>query len=148
MQLGDSPLFVEVTMEYEYKLSEAYANIAHEVINTVPELEYLKEAPVSIGYMASDYKKKSKKRLVFGECVKVKDMYKAFVPFDFLIIIYDPNAELLNENQLRILIEHELLHIQIENQDDINPVYSINPHDIEDFRSIVEKYGIDWADDI
>lgn len=133
-------------MEYEYKLSEAYANIANEVINSVPELEYLKEAPVSIGYMASNYRKKSKGKLVFAECMKVKDVYKAFTPFDLLVVVYEPNAELMNEEQLRILLEHELLHIKIENEDDINPIYSINPHDVEDFRSIIDKYGIEWAD--
>lgn len=137
-------------MQYKYTLNERYAELAHQVIHSVPELKHLASAQVSIGYMESNCKKKSHGRIVFAECMKVKDIYKAFTPFDFLIVVYEPNVLLMNEEQLKILLEHELLHIKIENPDDIEPVYSINPHDVEDFRSILDKYGMDWAavDDI
>lgn len=137
-------------MEHKYTLNERYTELAHQVIHSVPELNYLASAQVTIGYMESDYKKKSHGRVVFAECIKVKDIYKYFTPCDFLIVVYEPNVALMDEVQLKILLEHELLHIKIENPDDIEPVYSINPHDVEDFRSILDKYGIDWnaVDDI
>ncbi len=133
-------------MEYTYSLSDYYTELAQNVIADVPELNYLAEAPISIGYMESNRRKKAKGKLVFAECMKVKDVYKYFTPFDFLVVVYEPNAGLMNEEQLRILLEHELLHIRIENEDDINPIYSINPHDVEDFSSVINKYGIKWAD--
>lgn len=47
--------------------------------------------------------------------------------------------------KLLILLEHELLHIGV-NTDGNEPSFYIVPHDIEDFRSIIEKYGTDWSD--
>jgi hypothetical protein len=48
----------------------------------------------------------------------------------------------MDEHQLEILMEHELRHIGITDNGDL----VIEPHDIEDFRAIIDDYGLDWSD--
>lgn len=46
---------------------------------------------------------------------------------------------------MEILLEHELMHIDYAPGDiDTPPVIKIRPHDAQEFRRIIEKYGIDW----
>ena len=40
----------------------------------------------------------------------------------------------------------KLLHIGIDYRQGGEEVYSIRPHDVEDFKVIIEKYGVDWAE--
>jgi len=124
-------------------LSEEYTEMAEELIDNLPELQKLKNADVDIGYLVSDKAKKSHGRLVFGECEKVQDKNKWSIPFDFLIIIYDRNCTGMTEEQLRILLYHELLHVGVEETDGETRFY-VRPHDTQDFREILEKYGYDW----
>ena len=46
---------------------------------------------------------------------------------------------MLNENQIKVLMLHELRHIGMGDRG-----LTIVPHDIEDFSDILEKYGLDW----
>ena len=129
-------------MDYTY--SEEYQRIGEEVMRDVPELNYLLDADIRVAFVASKKaKKRSKNSRTCGECVKVQELYKAFTPYDFLIVFYEPNIQHMNEAQLRILAEHELLHIGYEEGPE-GPRYSIVPHDYEDFKQIIDKYGTDW----
>lgn len=127
-----------------YVESEQYAAIGMEVIDNVPELRYLRTADVRISFLACDKPKTSNGKNVFGECVKVQDLYKVFCPYDFFIIFYDKNIAGLNDEQLKILMEHELLHVGVED-DDPAPRYFVKPHDYDDFKQITNKYGTEWA---
>ena len=130
-------------MEQAYQ-SKEYAELAEEVINEHEDLQWIKDAGISIGYLGSDKEKKSKQRAVLGECIKVKDLYKAYIPHDFLIVIYEPNTQELTEEQLKILLYHELLHVGM-NDSGTETRYVVNPHDVEDFRAVLDRYGMDWA---
>jgi hypothetical protein len=55
-----------------------------------------------------------------------------------------PNVDGMTERQLEILMYHELLHVGMtEDGEDVK--YIVNPHDVEEFRTIIDKYGIDWS---
>lgn len=124
-------------------LSEEYTELAADLIETVPELEHLRGAEVTIGYLWSDRKKKSHGMTVYGECEKVPDKLKWCVPFDFLVVIYDQNCADMSEEKLKILLIHELMHVGIEEKENA-PRYYIRPHDTQDFRQILETYGYGW----
>ncbi len=126
------------------KRSEEYQKIGQEVMAEIPELRWLQNADVRICFMASDQKKTSKGKEVLGECIKVQDLYKEFCPFDFLIVFYDQNIGDLDDKRLKILAEHELLHVGVDDSNG-EVKYSIIPHDYDDFRQITNKYGTDWA---
>lgn len=124
-------------------ISEDYTEIAHELIETEDILKYIRQSEATIIYLASDQEKKSKGRLIFGECEKVPNKWKWAVPCDFTITIFEPNVERFSEEQLRILLLHELLHVGIE-KDGNEERYRIIPHDIEEFKVILDRYGVNW----
>lgn len=69
---------------------------------------------IKILYVYSDEEKKSNKKIVFGSCEKVPDKYKFLIPYDFIIRVYEPNTTYFDDEQLKTLLHHELLHIHFE----------------------------------
>ena len=122
-----------------------YTNIALELLMNEPSLQHIKESHAVIIYLESDYAKTSKGKLVFGQCEKVADKYKWGLPADFTITVFEPNVQKFTEDQIRILLHHELLHVGIDKKADGSESYSIVDHDIEDFKLILDKYGTDWS---
>lgn len=126
--------------------SEEYQEIIQELIDTEPCLEYIRDSSVTIVALGSDQERKANGKTVFGECEKIQAKYKWCVPCDFTITVFEPNTERFTDDQLRILLLHELMHVGIE-RDGNEEKYRIIPHDVEEFRAIIERYGVNWADD-
>ena len=122
-------------------INEDYQKIANELIATRPELEDIKNSDVTIICLASDQEKKSNGKLIFGQTEKIADKYKWGIPCDFTITIFDPNVAYWTAEQMKILMLHELLHVGVDG----DRLY-IRPHDLEDFKSIIAEYGVDWAE--
>lgn len=84
------------------------------------------------------------------QCVRVKgkktnsyaDVRKIFFPASlytnkkWLISFYDSFDDLPEEKQ-KIVIMHELMHIDIDKE-------KLKKHNVEDFREILEIHGINW----
>lgn len=126
-------------------INNDYAEIADELIRDEYSLFHLLESRAKIIYLSSDYAKTSKGKLVFGQCEKIQDKYKWGIPADFTITVFEPNAAKFTDDQIRILLHHELLHVGIDKKADGSESYSIVDHDIEDFKLILDKYGTDWS---
>lgn len=123
-----------------------YEAIAQELINTEPELKYIKDSRVKIAFLDSDQSKKADKdKLVLGECEKVAAKNKWAISYDFTITLFTPNLVGLSEAQIRIVLFHELLHVGIEPGPDGDELYSVRKHDLEDFKLIIDRFGTDWA---
>ena len=125
-------------------ISEAYTDIAQDLICTEDALAHLRGVDAQIAYLSSDLEKKSNRKVVYAQCEKVPDRFKWSVPFDFTITVFEPNVERFTDEQMRILLFHELLHVGID-LDGNEEQYYIVPHDIEDFRKIINEYGLDWS---
>ncbi len=125
-------------------LNEEYAEIAQALIDSEDVLEYIRESQVSIAYLSSDLKKKDNGRLVHAQCELVADKYKWGIPADYMITVYEPNVLGFTDEQMKILLFHELLHIHIGYQDG-EEKYTTNPHDLEDFKYIIDRFGTDWS---
>lgn len=127
-------------------MNEFYQQIAKELIEVRPELAEIRNSNVQIVLLSSTHKAKSKGKLVFGQCEKVAEKYKWAIPADFTITIFEPNVEGFTDEQLSILIFHELLHVGVEyDEESGEEKFSIVPHDLEDFKAVVDEYGTDWA---
>lgn len=126
------------------EISEKYAEIGQRLIRRDKLLRGIRDSDVRIVYLSSDHEKKSKGRIICGECEKIPDKYKWCIPYDFSITVFEPNVERFDDRQLRILLLHELLHVGIE-LDGNEEIYFVKPHEIEDFRAILRRYGKDWA---
>lgn len=128
------------------EVSEAFEKIGGRLIETEKELAYIKNSQVKIIYLVSNQAKKSSQKIVHGECEKVPAKYKWAINADFTITLFAPNNAHMSAKQLEILIFHELLHIGIEEAEDGGENYSIVPHDLEDFKKIIEKFGTNWSE--
>lgn len=129
----------------QYEIYEPYAELGAEVIRKEPSLRWIGETDVRIGFLRSFKEKKHHGKLVFGECEKVKEQYKPFCPYDFLIIFYEENIVGFDERMLYALMHHELLHVGV-NDNDGELAYRVNPHDVEEFDEIISRYGLHWAE--
>ena len=125
--------------EQEYYTSDIYATMSEDIIREkFPEIL---ACGVSVGILSSTKEKKvGRTKLVLGECKKVSPMYRVFCPYDFIIIIYDANCAGMTDEQMKILLWHELEHIGIDGNGELY----VKPHDFEDFNDIIEKHGLRW----
>ena len=126
-------------------INDRYAEIGADLINTEPALIDIKNSQATIIYLSSEHEKKADGKIVYGQCEKVAEKYKWGIPCDFTITVFEPNIAGLTDDQLRILLFHELLHVGIEFNADGSETYSIHPHDLEDFKLIIDKFGTDWS---
>lgn len=127
-------------------INENYKAIAEHLIETEPDLLYIKDSRVRIAYLESDQSKKADKdKLVLGECEKVAAKNRWAIDYDFTITLFKNNLIGLSEEQIEIVLFHELLHVGIELGADGDEIYSVRKHDLEDFKIIIDKYGTDWA---
>lgn len=126
------------------KINEDYQEIGNELIETEEVLNYIKDSNVQIIFLSSELKKSQNGKTIFAQCEKVQDKNKWAIPCDFTITVFEPNCTTLTPDQLRILLFHELLHVGITYDNELNEVYSINPHDLEDFKYIIDRFGTEW----
>jgi predicted metallopeptidase len=134
----------ELLKQYKDELELAYAEpspemeaLAERIIAKREELHFIKDYEIHVGYVRSTEAKRGKK-VTYADCRKLNEIFKAYLPFDYIITFY-ADAEMLTENQQIILMLHELKHI------DVGPKgLTIRPHDIEDFEDILMQYGINW----
>ncbi len=121
-----------------------YENIGINLINELEEFKDIRESDVMIAFLSSEKEKKQNHKTIYGECIKVDNNYKWICPYDFMIILYEPNIADFNDKQIETLIRHELHHIGIDYTDK-GLKYYIVPHDIEEFWEIIADCGLDWS---
>lgn len=126
-----------------FEKSDLLAEIGKKIImENEEEFQDLIDYGCRIGYQFSDSPKKSAGKLVYADTTKVSDKLKGFANLDFVITFYSPNTEELSEEIMERLMYHELLHVGFK-----EGVAAIIPHDLEDFKKVVEKWGVDWICD-
>ena len=125
----------------EYEVSEEYGVLGADIITE--KLPWILAAGISIGFLASTKeKKRGKTKKILGDCTKVPERWKPYCPHDFVITIYETSCIGMTDDQLRILIWHELQHVGMDDKGK----YYVRPHDVEDFDDILNIYGMRWAD--
>lgn len=87
--------------------SKKYRLMANKLIRTLPEFADIKAAKVKIAYLSSLEEKKRNKRTIFADCNLVSDRYSWCCPYDFFIVVYEPNVVGFSEKQLETLLRHE-----------------------------------------
>lgn len=127
-------------------INPKYRRIARRLISREPELQYIAESRVRIAFLESDAEKAEKGKLILGQCERVPEKFRWAVHYDFMITVFAPNVERFDRRQMEALLFHELLHVGIE-QDGFEEKYSVVPHDFEEFRTIMERYGLDWSEE-
>lgn len=138
---GGEPRFYYRIMRHCRK----YGDIGRKLIRELPEFCDLYESDVRIAYLSCQKEKTKNHKIIFAECCKVEEKYAWCCKYDFFIVVYEPNISDFTEEQLRILIRHELHHVGIE-YTDTGLKYYIVPHDVEEFWEIIREHGLDWSE--
>lgn len=125
----------------DYEVAEDLRDLGERVVNKMPELHIIKDYDIRVAYVRSYEAKRDKGKTVYADCRKVRGTFTAYLPFDFIVTFYEPNVYIMTENQKKILMLHELRHISIGERG-----LRIENHDVEDFRDILIRFGIDWND--
>jgi len=84
-------------------------------------------------------------KTVWAHIFKVTPYMKMFTDLDYVVEVSGDIWEMIDDEMKKILLEHELDHVCITEKDDGTPVLKTLKHDVQDFRSIIRKYGIDWT---
>lgn len=123
----------------DYEVADDLRELGEKIISAMPELSIIRDYDAKIGYVRSFEAKRDKGRSINADCRKINGTYTAYLPFDFVITFYEPNVYHMSENQKKILMLHELRHIGIGERG-----FRIENHDVEDFRDILDRFGIEW----
>ncbi len=128
----------------ELELIDAEVNnglkeLADQIINRYTHLYFIKEFEIKVGYVSCQEAKQDRSKIINAECIKVKPWMKAYLPYDYIIVFYEPNIFHMTQNQRKILLMHELQHIEVGPKG-----LKIRLHDTEDFNNIVGEYGLNW----
>ena len=126
---------------FQCEVSEELRQLAEKIIAARPELYYIEEFNIRVGYVLSYEAKKKDGRIVNADCRKVTGPFVAYLPYDFVITFYEPNISYMSDNQKKILMLHELRHVGIGMKG-----FIVSPHEVEDFRGIIKEFGISWDD--
>jgi hypothetical protein len=128
--------------------SEEYEKIGMELIENHPLLEVLKTfidaQRIKLIFLESTKEKKSSHGIIHADCEKIADSKRWAIDADFVITVYKPNVLNFSKEQMLILILHELMHVGLELTEKGDLKKYIVPHSIQDFRYILEKYGLNW----
>ena len=126
------------------QMNDIYAKIGADLIANEDVLFDVRNSQATIIYLSSDFAKTDKGRLVLGQCEKVQDKYKWGIPADFTITLFEPNIVNKSQEAIKRIILHELLHVGIDVNSESDESYYVKPHDLEDFKYMIDTYGTDW----
>ena len=115
-------------------------DLCQKVILENAGFQHLKDCRIAV--LRSDKDKKSNGKTVFADTEKLNDKHCLMTGYDFVITFYAACSR-LSQKAMYILAAHELSHVGFEMRPG-GPVKSIIPHDVEDFRFILERFGVDW----
>lgn len=115
---------------------------------------------VRIEYVFRSETKKSRGREVWGEAKKISGLNAYLSQEDgpseaasgdvdyFVIEISEPVWAILDAGQRKALVDHELCHCTTEfDEASGDLVLKMRPHDVEEFKAVVDRHGI-WRPDI
>ena len=120
-----------------YEISEEVKTIASKVLDEVT-------IHAKIAYVAS-----YKKAKWLGKCQVVPAIFKLLTDYDYIIYVNVEGYEELSYKQKEALIFHELEHIAWKQniKDPEVGKWTTRRHDMEEFNSVVQKYGR-WLGDV
>lgn len=124
-------------------LSDEFTQVGQALIDNEPCLEHIRESEAVILFLTSQHKKVNAGKLVYAQCERVPDKYKWGIPCDFTVTVFEGAVEKFTCEQKKILLLHELLHVGIDHNEN-GEKYSVVPHDLEDFKMIIDRFGVDW----
>lgn len=85
-------------------------------------------------------------KTTWAHIMKSSPQLKMYSDVDIIVEVSGDVWELIDQEQKDILLEHELMHLYITENDEGVPNIQLQGHDLEDFKKIISKYGIEWTE--
>lgn len=82
----------------------------------------------------------------WAHIIRTGPQLKMYSDIDYIIEVSGQIWEIADDKQKDILIEHELEHLLLSENDEGVIKMQMTGHDLEDFIKIIKKYGIDWTE--
>lgn len=77
-----------------------------------------------------------------GQISKVTGKWKFLTEYDYVVEVWNEYWEKASAGQKEAVIYHELCHVLCEIDDDGNTRWNLKKHDIEEFKAVVQRYGV------
>jgi hypothetical protein len=118
--------------------------------------EELRDARIALAWCTS-WKPDADGRMKLGMCKRASDLDRELTPYDFIILLNQPFwlSDQVTFLQRQALLDHELCHAAVKVDGTGEPVvderdrvvYRTRKHDVEEFREIVDRWGV-WKEDL
>lgn len=128
----------------KFEVSESLRDMAAKVIAENESLLHLETELDRILFMYSDQNKTSKGKTVYADTEVIKEKFREVMAYDFVITFYKPPTQFLSDEKMERIMYHELRHVGIDYEGEDDVKLYIVPHDVEDFRDMINTWGIDW----
>lgn len=100
-----------------------------------------------IAWLFKNKSMKSKGVEIAATAEKISKKHHALSGYHFLITVAYPTWKDLSDKQKLAVVDHELEHCFVEDDEKTGePKYSILPHDVEEFGSIIRRHGLYTTD--
>jgi len=127
-----------------FEAPEGVSILAHKLIVT----HHPEALGANIAFVMRSKASKACGKTKLAACILASEVQKTLHGYDFIIEIAADEWDGLEEKQREALLLHEILHIAgKEDEKTGNMTYGLQKHDTEEFRKVVEVYGL-WTSDI
>lgn len=114
------------------QVSNKYKDIADKLIDKFP-VAFSHIEIDKILFLEENQKSPNK----YADIRNVGTPWNFITSYKYIITFYEPKMMALNEAQQTMVVFHELLHIDED-------FVKVRKHNIEDFRELIAKYGVNW----
>lgn len=126
------------TSKKEFVLSDEIMALGAEIIGE----KRIDVYPAKIGYVLVS---PNISKTIPAKCLRTSKELKFFSNLDYVIEVSDEIWTALDKESRKILLEHELRHILVLQNDKTGDwLFKIRQHDIQDFSKVISDYGIEW----
>jgi len=100
-----------------------------------------------IAYLFKNKEIKRGGKIVIATAEKCGPKVKALAEYDFIITVAYPTYQELTDKQKTAVVDHELEHCFVDEDDSGEVKLKIITHDFEEFNSIIRRHGL-WKPDL
>lgn len=83
----------------------------------------------------------SPKSRAYATTSLIPHSFRPLLPYKIIIRTWECNYAKLSKNARILVMDHELRHLVLGN----NGEYGLVQHDVQDFQSMLEEYGLAWT---
>ena len=121
-----------------FQAGQRYQDAYNALLREYECFDFIKKENLNVRLLECDERKTRNGRRTYADCSRLSEKMRAISEYDFVITFYA--CDDVSDSALKILTFHEMKHIGCQ-----DGKLKIIPHDVEDFKEIIDTYGTDWV---